>query len=374
MQSTLPLDPPKTQDGSELKIQINKLDSERCRFVADGINLAAFLANSLRRVMITNIETLAIDQVQIEENTSVLPDEMIAHRLGLIPLWSEGIDRRIPNHNKECVCDAFCDLCSITLELNAYCTEDRTMEVTSKMLTVVGDDRSGIGRPSVAGDRDTGVMIVKLGKGQQIKMKCIAVKGKALEHAKWSPVAALGFEYDPYNKLRHTDLWFEVGTDPNEEWPLSENAQYERPPAKDGTDPFDFNANPARFYFDVEAVGQMRPEEIVVKGIDQLILMLADVSTSITDIAKPRVISDQTPMHPGMGGGAGDIGGAYGGAGQSNGYDAGAGAGYGDGAGAGGYGSYQQGRQGPGGAVPAAGGFPNYGARSPQRNGYDDFY
>lgn len=50
------------------------------------------------------------------------------------------------------------------------------------------------------------------------------MQGKALEHSKWSPVAAVGFEYDPHNKLRHTDLWFEVGTDPVDEWPLSKNA------------------------------------------------------------------------------------------------------------------------------------------------------
>lgn len=67
-------------------------------------------------------------------------------------------------------------------------------------------------------------MLVKLRMGQEIKMRCIAVKGKALEHAKWSPVSAVGFEYDPYNKLRHTDLWFEVGTDPVLEWPVSLNA------------------------------------------------------------------------------------------------------------------------------------------------------
>lgn len=99
-------------------------------------------------------------------------------------------------------------------------------------------------------------MLVKLGKGQEIKMKCIAVKvsflvllpllplsetdlafftqGKALEHAKWSPVAAVGFEYDPHNVLRHTDLWFEVGTDPVDEWPASKNAIVSISSSEDG--------------------------------------------------------------------------------------------------------------------------------------------
>jgi DNA-directed RNA polymerase alpha subunit len=50
--------------------------------------------------MISRIDTLAIDQVQITENTSVLPDEMIAHRLGLVPLNSENLERHIPNYNR----------------------------------------------------------------------------------------------------------------------------------------------------------------------------------------------------------------------------------------------------------------------------------
>jgi DNA-directed RNA polymerase II subunit RPB3 len=47
-------------------------------------------------------------------------------------------------------------------------------------------------------------------------MKCIARKGISKEHAKWSPVSAVGFEYDPHNKLRHIDYWYEE--DPAKEW------------------------------------------------------------------------------------------------------------------------------------------------------------
>jgi hypothetical protein len=51
-----------------------------------------------------------------------------------------------------------------------------------------------------------------------------------MEHAKWSPVSAVGFEYDPHNRLKHTDLWYEVGTKPEQEWPISKNALVRSPP------------------------------------------------------------------------------------------------------------------------------------------------
>ena len=96
-------------------------------------------------------------------------------------------------------------------------------------------------------------------KGQQLKIRCIARKGFAKEHAKWSPVSAVGFEYDPHNALRHTTLWYEF--DPKKEWPESKNAREEEPPAEGA--PFDANRRANRFYFDVESVGSLHPAEIV---------------------------------------------------------------------------------------------------------------
>ena len=91
--------------------------------------------------------------VEIEENTTVLPDEMIAHRLGMIPLNSENLDRYVPNFTRDCTCMGFCDLCSVLLTLHARCdTKNRTMNVTSRDLIVAaaenGQPRGDIGRPA----------------------------------------------------------------------------------------------------------------------------------------------------------------------------------------------------------------------------------
>lgn len=138
------------------------------------------------------------------------------------------------------------------------------------------------------------ILLCKLGKGQNLRLNCLAIKvrvalvrlhvecvslsefaiyqGVALEHNKWSPCSAVGFEYDPYNRLKHTDLWFEVGTKPEDEWPLSKNAHFESAPEAD--EPFDYNQQPSRYYFDVETVGSLPPADIVAQGLKRLVYKL----------------------------------------------------------------------------------------------------
>jgi DNA-directed RNA polymerase II subunit RPB3 len=182
-------------------------------FELQNVDLA--FANSIRRTILAEVPTMAIDLVEIEANTSVLPDEFICHRLGLIPLVSKNVDDVV--YSRDCECDQYCELCSVTLTLHARCTGDEIMKVYARDL-VVDNMRANqwVGNPVITDPEGLGTVICKLRKGQELRMKCIAKKGIAKEHAKWAPTAAVGFEYDPYNKLRHTDLWYEE--DPVAEW------------------------------------------------------------------------------------------------------------------------------------------------------------
>lgn len=158
---------------------------------------------------------MAIDTVEIEANTSVLADEFLAHRLGLIPLVSKNVDD--VRYTRECDCEQYCEFCSVILSLQARCTSDEIMKVYARDL-VVDPARANqwVGNPVITDPDGLGTVICKLRQGQELRMKCIAKKGIAKEHAKWAPTSAVAFEYDPNNKLRHTDLWYE--NDAESEW------------------------------------------------------------------------------------------------------------------------------------------------------------
>ena len=81
------------------------------------------VANSLRRIMISEIPTLTIDLVELRENTSALHDEFIAHRLGLIPLVSDQVDNFVLS--EECACQKMCPKCSVNYRLSVTCPPDR---------------------------------------------------------------------------------------------------------------------------------------------------------------------------------------------------------------------------------------------------------
>ncbi len=70
------------------------------------------MANSLRRIMIAEVPTLCIETVEFSDNSSVLLDEFIAHRLGLIPIRSARPGGMAQwNYSQNCVCATTTVIC-----------------------------------------------------------------------------------------------------------------------------------------------------------------------------------------------------------------------------------------------------------------------
>jgi DNA-directed RNA polymerase II subunit RPB3 len=195
-----------------------QVEPHRVDFRLSSVDLA--FANSLRRVILAEVPTVALDLIEIENNTSVIPDEMLAHRLGLVPLNAKNCEQDL-EYTRDCDCEDHCVRCSVTLSLHVRC-ERGIMSVYARDLMVQGERMNDtIGDPVITDPEGKGPLICKLAKGQEIKLTCLAKKGTAKEHAKWAPTAAVGFEYDPHNNLKHVDYWYEQ--DPIKEWYVSSN-------------------------------------------------------------------------------------------------------------------------------------------------------
>jgi DNA-directed RNA polymerase subunit D len=159
------------QDLSSLDV-ISK-DSEKIAIKLKGVPLQ--YANALRRVCLNGVPVFAIDTVDIIENTSVLPDEGLAHRLGLIPLKT---DLKRFNEPSKCDCqsESGCSNCRVLLVLDSGKTEE-TRTILSNELSSEDETVKAVSEK---------IPIIQLAPGQQIKIECYARLGRGTEHAKWN--------------------------------------------------------------------------------------------------------------------------------------------------------------------------------------------
>ena len=159
------------QDLSSLDV-ISK-DSQKIAIKLKGIPLE--YANALRRVCLNGVPVFAIDTVDIIENTSVLPDEGLAHRLGLIPLKTD-LSRFNEPTKCDCQSESGCSNCKILLVLDSDVSQVTRTVLSNELLSE--DDTI---KP--VSDK---IPIVQLAPGQKIKIECYARLGRGTEHAKWN--------------------------------------------------------------------------------------------------------------------------------------------------------------------------------------------
>jgi len=150
----------------------------------------ASFVNALRRIMLSEVPSMAIDEVVLIENSSILHDEILAHRLGLIPLKTDLQSYNLP---EECTCKSEfgCNLCRVALTLDVEAGE-------SPRIVYSGDMRSE--NPAIVPVSDK-ILIVKFAPGQKIRLEAYARLGKGRDHAKWQPVSACAYKYLPQIKI-----------------------------------------------------------------------------------------------------------------------------------------------------------------------------
>jgi DNA-directed RNA polymerase subunit D len=167
-----------------MEIKVLEKDDANLRLLIRNVDVPYM--NALRRIALSEVPSMAVDEAVIIENYSVLPDETIAHRLGLIPLRTDLESYNLP---EDCPCKSEfgCNLCRVTLTLDVEAKEGtRTIysgELSSESPNVIPVSNN--------------IPIAKLAKGQKIRLEAYARLGKGRNHVKWQPVSMCAYKYLP---------------------------------------------------------------------------------------------------------------------------------------------------------------------------------
>ena len=163
-----------------MRIEILEESEFKVKFILHEAPIA--FANSFRRAMKSLVPTMAVDYVDFYMNTSFLYDEIIAHRIGLIPIKTDLERFNLP---EKCSCGGEgCPNCQVSFRLNV----EGPKVVYSGDL--VSDD------PEIRPVFDN-IPIIELYEGQQLMIEAVARLGTGKEHAKFQPVSVCFYKIIP---------------------------------------------------------------------------------------------------------------------------------------------------------------------------------
>ncbi len=178
-----------------MKMEVRELTDTKCVFVVDDVR--SDIVNTLRRTLVAHVPKMAIDEVEFHmgpirdeegneyDSNSALFDEMIAHRLSLVPIPT---DLEHFTFRDQCECGGSgCPHCTIIYVMNK-----------KGPCTVYSGDLQPLGDMSLRIKQEL-IPIVKLKEKQALLIYATAILGKGREHAKWQPVTICG--YMNYPKL-----------------------------------------------------------------------------------------------------------------------------------------------------------------------------
>lgn len=260
----------KTLEMIIMNIRILSKSQTKMKFLLEKSNPA--FVNALRRIMKSEIPTMAVEFVDFEENTSGMFDELVAHRIGLIPLtFGETY-----NLKADCKCGGKgCSRCEVTLVLEKQ-----------GPCTVKAGDMKSTDESVQPADKD--IPIVDLLEGQRLKFEATAQLGLGTEHIKWQ-AANVGYQYMPIVKVG-------ASADPK----IADICPTHVFDKKDGrvkviaedrcilcmrcvevSEGVSVTADDTVFMFDVESVSGLTAKEILNRSLDTLEERAEDLAASV---------------------------------------------------------------------------------------------
>jgi DNA-directed RNA polymerase subunit D len=277
-----------------MKIKVLDAKPDSMRLLLEGTEPA--YANALRRVLVSDVPKMAIEDVEFHlgpirgddgkeyESVSPLFDEMIAHRLGLIPIPT---DLGLYNRREDCPsCHGEgCPSCTIIYSVN----KRGPGLVTSADLEPIGDTKL---RPT-----DQKIPIVKLGDGQAMLIYATAVLGNGKDHAKWQSTHGVGYRYYPTLKAGSKSLdpldpsvpfceshMVSTNTDEEETLPMGDDPTCQKFMEQYKVDSVKAGNDPTRIVMEFETDGSMTTKAVLLAALDILAKRFADLGTQIAGI------------------------------------------------------------------------------------------
>ena len=243
-------------------------DNNKLTFELKDVDIA--FANALRRSIVELVPTMAIEDVELRKNSSALYDELLAHRLGLIPLTTDLSSYKMAVEGEEP---------SATTHLSIKLKAEGPSDVKASDLES-SDPKVIPAHPDM--------LITTLLKGQQVELEAKAILGRGKEHMKWSPGLAF-YHYKQkltLGKIKDAKRILELA--PSDVLSLQGDKLIVNEDKLLTTDiagafeevkgEINVEELPEQLIFTVESWGQLSPKEILIQAAEQLSAELQQLS------------------------------------------------------------------------------------------------
>jgi DNA-directed RNA polymerase subunit D len=261
------------------RVQIIELNDRKIKVIVEGFPVA--FMNSVRRAVLSDVPTMAVDFAYFYDNTTSVYDEIIAHRLGLVVLKSdEALKKyRSPEECKDS--DETDRNCFVEIIIRKEVSESSDRGIYLKASDMESSD------PDVTPVYPE-TPITYLAPGQRVHIVAYARLGRGREHGKWSPASISVLKYTPILRIKDRENVNEECLKCLEAYPQVVEAIKE---GKDDVvelvdvertsglrycvesvckDSLELFYSKDKLIFEVESTGALRPERIIYEALKAL--------------------------------------------------------------------------------------------------------